>query len=133
MRLNLKIKPNGKLVGDGVPDGLLATVLDLDVMLPCVGQGAIGVEIRVDDERIAKICKRLNHLNTFQCTTAERTFLHAMGGGCQSPVAAHAEVIGNKISMRAASYINEMVRCFEAKSPVTEAVLLGERAAAELK
>ncbi len=133
VRLNLKIKPDGKLAGDGAPDGLLATVLDLDVMLPCVGQGAIGVEIRADDERVAKICKRLNHFNTFQCTTAERAFLRAMGGGCQSPVAAYAEVIGDKIAMRAESFINKMVRRFTTKRPIAEAVLLGEQAAAELK
>jgi len=64
-RLNFRITPEGKLEGDAVPDGLLATVLDVDVMLPCVGQGAIGIEIRADDERIAKICERLNHFNTF--------------------------------------------------------------------
>jgi hypothetical protein len=51
-RLNFKIAPEGKLLGDAVPAGLLATVLDLDVMLPCVGQGAIGIEVRADDERI---------------------------------------------------------------------------------
>ena len=56
-RLNFNIKPDGTLTGDAVPDGLLATVLDLDVMLPCVGQGAIGIEIRADDERIAKIVR----------------------------------------------------------------------------
>lgn len=133
VRLNFQIKPDGTLVGDAVPDGLLATVLDLDVMLPCVGQGAIGIEIRANDERISKICERLNHFNTFQSTTAERAFLRAMGGGCQSPVAAHAEVVGDKISMRAVSLTNEMVRRFEAKHPIAEAVLLGERAAAELK
>lgn len=132
-RLNFQIKPEGTLVGNDVPDGLLATVLDLDVMLPCVGQGAIGIEIRENDERIAKICERLNDFNTFQSTTAERAFLRAMGGGCQSPVAAYAEVIGDKISMRAASFTNEMVRRFEAKHPIAEAALLGERAAAELK
>ena len=132
-RLNFEIKPDGKLAGDAVPDGLLATVLDLDVMLPCVGQGAIGIEIRADDERIAKICERLNHFNTFHCVTAERAFLRAMGGGCQSPVAAYAEVIGDKISMRAESFINKMVRRFTAKRPIAEAVLLGEQAAAELK
>ncbi len=60
-RLNFEIKPGGKLMGDAVPDGLLATVLDLETMLPCVGQGAIGIEIRASDERIAKICERLNH------------------------------------------------------------------------
>jgi hydroxymethylbilane synthase len=132
-RLNFEIKPDGKLAGDAVPDGLLATVLDLDVMLPCVGQGAIGVEIRADDERIAKICERLNHFNTFHCVTAERAFLQAMGGGCQSPVAAYAEVIGDKIKMRAVSFVNETAKRGEAKRPAAEAVALGEELAAQLK
>jgi hydroxymethylbilane synthase len=132
-RLNFEIKPDGKLFGDAVPDGLLATVLDLDVMLPCVGQGAIGVEIRADDERIAKICERLNHFNTFHAVTAERAFLRAMGGGCQSPVGAHAEVTGGKISMRAVSFRDEIVKRGEGKRPVAEAASLGEQIAAELK
>jgi len=133
MRLNFEIKPDGKLVGDAVPDGLLATVLDLDVMLPCVGQGAIGIEIRADDERISKICERLNHFNTFHCVTAERAFLRAMGGGCQSPVAAYAKITGDKISMHAVSYRDETAKRGEAKRPVVEAALLGEQIAAELK
>jgi hydroxymethylbilane synthase len=132
-RLNFEIKPDGKLVGDAVPDGLLATVLDLDVMLPCVGQGAIGVEIRANDERIAKICERLTHFNTFHCVTAERAFLRAMGGGCQSPVAAYAEVVGDKISMRAVSFCDENVKRSEMKRPIAEAILLGEELAAQLK
>jgi hydroxymethylbilane synthase len=132
-RLNFEIKPDGKLVGDAVPDGLLATVLDLDVMLPCVGQGAIGIEIRADDERIEKICERLNHFNTFHCVTAERAFLHAMGGGCQSPVAAYAEIVGDRISMRAISFHHEIVKRAEAKRPLAEAVALGEELAAQLK
>ena len=48
-RLNFDINPDGTIKGDAVPDGLLATVLTLDEMLPCVGQGAIGIEIRADD------------------------------------------------------------------------------------
>ena len=115
-RLNFVIKPDGTLTGDAVPDGLLATVLDLDVMLPCVGQGAIGIEIRADDERIAKIVERLNHFNTFQAVTAERAFLRGMGGGCQSPVAAYAEISGEKILMRAVSFRDAaMVKRGEAK------------------
>jgi hydroxymethylbilane synthase len=132
-RLNFAIKPDGTLTGDAVPDGLLATVLDLDVMLPCVGQAAIGVEIRADDERIAKICERLNHLDTFHCVTAERAFLQAMGGGCQSPVGAYAEITGNNISMRAVSFRDEITKRMEMKRPIAEAVLLGEQIAAELK
>jgi hydroxymethylbilane synthase len=132
-RLNFEIKTDGKLAGDAVPDGLLATVLDLDAMLPCIGQGAIGIEIRADDERLAKICGRLNHFNTFHCVTAERAFLRAMGGGCQSPVAAYAEIVGDKISMRAVSFRDEKVKRGEMKRPIAEAILLGEELASRLK
>ena len=124
---------SGKLAGEGVPDGLLATVLDLDMMLPCVGQGAIGIEIRADDEPIEKIVGRLNDFNTFHCVTAERAFLRAMGGGCQSPVAAYAEIFGDKILMRAVSFHHEIVRRGEGKRPLAEAAALGEELAAQLK
>jgi hydroxymethylbilane synthase len=131
-RLDFHVTPEGKLEGDAVPDGLLATVLDTETMLPCVGQGAIGIEIRADDERIATICERLNHFNTFQCVTAERAFLQAMGGGCQSPVAACAEVVGDKLRMRAMSFRKGPARRAEGKRPIKEAVGLGEQLAAEL-
>jgi hydroxymethylbilane synthase len=133
IRLNFSITPEGKLEGDAVPDGLLATILDLDVMLPCVGQGAIGIEIRADDERVGAICERLNHFNTFQCVMAERAFLRAMGGGCQSPVAAYAEINGSRIEMRAVSFREGSARRSQAKRPIAEAAALGEQIAAELK
>jgi porphobilinogen deaminase len=132
-RLNFHVTPEGRLEGDAVPDGLLATILDVDVMLPCVGQGAIGIEIRADDERIAKICERMNHFNTFHCVTAERAFLHAMGGGCQSPVAAYAEITGDNIQMRAVSFHNQTAKHGEGKRLASEAVALGEDLAARLK
>ena len=132
-RLNFSISSEGRLQGDAVPDGLLATILDTDVMLPCVGQGAVGIEVREEDERIAAICERLNHFNTRQCVTAERAFLAAMGGGCQSPVAAYAEVVGSQLQMRALSYADGPVRRAQAKRPLKEAVELGQQLAAELK
>jgi porphobilinogen deaminase len=132
-RLNFHITPEGRLEGDGVPDGLLATVLDTEVMLPCVGQGAVGIEVREQDERIAAICERLNHLHTRQCVIAERAFLAGMGGGCQSPVAAYAEVVGNQLQMRALSFASGPVRHARAKRPINEAAELGQQLAAELK
>jgi porphobilinogen deaminase len=132
-RLNFHITPEGRLAGDAVPDGLLATVLETDVMLPCVGQGAVGIEVRESDERIAAICERLNHFNTRQCVIAERAFLSAMGGGCQSPVAAYAEVIGNQLQMRALSFASGPVRRAQARRPIKEAAELGQLLAAELK
>jgi len=132
-RLNFEIKPDGRLMGDAVPDGLLATILDVDVMLPCVGQGAIGIEIRADDERIAKICERLNHFNTFHCVTAERALLRAMGGGCQSPVAAYAEINGSRVEMRAVSFHDGPAKRSDGKRQIAEAATLGEELAAQLK
>ena len=66
--------------------------------------------------------------------TAERAFLHGMGGGCQSPVAAYAEVDANNISMRAVSFRDPaMVKRAEGKRPVKDAAALGEVLAAQLK
>ena len=132
-RLNFTISSDGTLHGEAVPDGLLATVLAVEVMLPCVGQAAIGIEIRADDERIAKICERLNHCATFQCITAERAFLRGMGGGCQSPVAAYAEIAGKNITLRAVSFRDGPAKRSEGKRPVEKAAELGEQLAADLR
>jgi len=132
-RLNFTIAKDGKLQGDAVPDGLLASVLDLDVMLPAVGQGAIGIEIRADDERITKICERLNDYNTFQAVIAERAFLSGMGGGCQSPVAAYGEIQNEKIYVRAISFAKGPMKRAEGKRPIQEAAELGRQLAVELK
>jgi porphobilinogen deaminase len=132
-RLKFHITSEGRLQGEGVPDGLLATILDTELMLPCVGQGAVGIEVREGDARIAAICEGLNHFNTRQCVTAERAFLAAMGGGCQSPVAAYAEVVGTRIEMRALSFASGPVRRAQAKRPVEAAAALGQQLAAELK
>ena len=132
-RLNFGINADGTIKGDAVPDGLLATVLTLDEMLPCVGQAAIGIEIRSGDERIAKVCERLNHADTLHAVTAERAFLRGMGGGCQSPVGAYAEIDGNQVTMKAISFREETARRAAGKRPIAEAPHLGEQIAAELK
>jgi len=131
-RLHFHITPDGCLKGDAVPDGLLATLLEPDIMLPCVGQGALGIEVRENDERIATICERLDHYNTHQCVSAERAFLKAMGGGCQSPVAAYAEVIGERIRLRAVSFQAGSVRQGEIRGSLKEPVILGEQMAVKL-
>jgi hydroxymethylbilane synthase len=132
-RLNFRITEAGRIEGDAVPEGLLASILDADVMLPCVGQGAVGIEVREDDERIAELCRRLNHYNTQQCVLAERAFLAAMGGGCQSPVAALAEAVGARVRMRAVSFASGPMRRAQGERPLGEAVALGRQLAGQLK
>jgi hydroxymethylbilane synthase len=66
--------------------------LEHDVMIPAVGQGAIGCEIREDDDGTRALLAAVDDPDTRACVEAERAFLRAMGGGCQVPYAAHATV-----------------------------------------
>ena len=59
-------------------------------MLPAVGQGAIAIETRSDDEFVVEATSRLDHRETRLACLAERAFLRGLGGGCQLPIAAHA-------------------------------------------
>ena len=61
-------------------------------MLPAIAQGVIGIECRVDDERVNSLIGPLNHAETRQRTDAERAMNAAMAGGCQAPVAGYSVV-----------------------------------------
>jgi hydroxymethylbilane synthase len=143
-RLGFRIGDDGELSGPApdavspparpvVPGGLLAVRLPVEDMLPCVGQAAIGIEVRAGDERLHAICAGLNHSDTFQRVTAERAFLHAMGGGCQSPVAAFAEVVEGRLRMRGVSFRDGPARRAEVSGDLREAVTLGEQLAEQLR
>ena len=62
--------------------------LPLEYFLPAVGQAALAVEARLDDEELAELVSPINHLSTWQSITAERAFLSVLGGGCRAPIAA---------------------------------------------
>jgi hydroxymethylbilane synthase len=131
-RLQLHITAGGRLKGEGAPAGLVATILDTDEMLPCVGQGALGLEIRENDGRVEAICKRLNHEETFHCIIAERSLLRAMGGGCQTPIGAHGRLEGGELRLRAVSFLTATPRRAEGRASFRESAALGERVAAAL-
>ena len=140
LRLGFQVTPEGALIApknargkDHAPEGLRATFLGVEEMIPCVGQGAIGIEGRSGDVRLAPIFAELNHPATLSCVTAERAFLRGMGGGCLSPVAGYAELADDQLSMRAVSFQQVPVRRAHRQGPIGEAVELGARVAAELK
>ena len=66
---------------------------------PAVGQGALGIEIRSEDKETASLVSKINHKTTWQCVTAERTFLKALGGGCRSPIAALGLISGGVLRL----------------------------------
>ena len=131
-RLGYRVELDGSLAGKGVPSGLLAAILPLEQMLPCVGQAALGFESRIGDKEIDEIILKLNHQGTQQCVTAERAFLHGMGGGCMSPVAAYANISDGELRLRAVSFRNETVRRAERTSAPDSASELGFQVARAL-
>jgi len=70
----------------------ISSIIKTDVMLPAVGQGALGIETRTDNKIVNKIIKSLHHENTYKAVLAERALLKALEGGCQVPIGAYAEV-----------------------------------------
>jgi hydroxymethylbilane synthase len=66
--------------------------LPVETMLPAPGQGALAVQCRSDDERVLQLLAAIDDSAARATTGAERAFLHALGGGCAAPVAAHATV-----------------------------------------
>jgi hydroxymethylbilane synthase len=70
----------------------ITEILPVNISLPAIGQGAIGVECRVNDEVINNLIAPLNHPETSLCVRAERAFLKKLEGGCQVPIAAHARI-----------------------------------------
>lgn len=69
----------------------ISAPIEIEEMLPAVGQGALGIETR-DDEEMPSLLAALDHPDTRAACMAERALLRALGGGCQLPIAGHALV-----------------------------------------
>jgi hydroxymethylbilane synthase len=70
----------------------ITETLPFGISLPAIGQGAVGIECRTDDEYINRLIAPLNHSETSVCVKAERAFLQRLEGGCQVPIAAYARI-----------------------------------------
>lgn len=76
----------------------ISEYLPVSLMLPAVGQGAIGVEVRSGDSRVKKLIGFLNHPETETAVTAERAFLKVLEGGCHTPIGAYAEITDSSLN-----------------------------------
>ncbi|MCH8854250.1 MAG: hydroxymethylbilane synthase [Planctomycetes bacterium] len=70
-----------------------------NVVLPAVGQGALAVTGREDDQTTRTLVRAITHLNTRRAVLAERALLSELGGGCHVPIAAHGQVTGRQIHL----------------------------------
>ncbi|MBF0622179.1 MAG: hydroxymethylbilane synthase [Magnetococcales bacterium] len=101
--------------------------LDPNRMIPAAGQGAVGVETRINDTRILSLLAPLDHHETHVRVLAERSFLHKLEGGCQVPIAAHARLDGDTLSLRGrvGSLDGATLVTMEKSAPISDAVQLG--------
>jgi len=81
-------------------DDVPATPVEIDDMLPAVAQGAIGIERRVDDARTAQMLAAIHDTPTGQRLAAERAFLAALDGSCETPIAGLATLEGDQLRLR---------------------------------
>jgi len=128
----------------GYPERFSSEILDF--ILPAVGQGAIGVEIRgvgsrewevetkKRDEEIKEMVNWLNDEETATCIQAERAFLKRLGGGCQVPIGVRSQVQDNQLIMEGIVLSPDGKKYFRAKvsDPLNEAVNLGRELAEKL-
>jgi len=81
-------------------DDRITEYLPVDIFVPAVGQGALGIEVRDGDNAICELAASLNHKQSWLAVTAERAFLKALGGGCREPIAALGVIKGSSMELR---------------------------------
>ena len=88
-------------------------VLEVEDMLPAAAQGAVGIEVRADDEDSASIFSHISDEKTVFCVKAERAALRALDGTCHSPIGAYAVIDGNEMWLRVRVSSADGVQNFE--------------------
>jgi hydroxymethylbilane synthase len=112
----------------------ITQVLPEELMLPAPGQGALGIEIRADDDDLRGILVSLDDGPTRSCIAAERSLLAALRGGCLAPIGARAKAEAGRVDLSAVVVAADGARrLFAERSADAERALeLGQQVAAEL-
>ncbi|MHB8567600.1 MAG: hydroxymethylbilane synthase [Nitrososphaerales archaeon] len=114
----------------------MGSTLPKKLMLPAAGQGCLAIVVRRNDSRVKSIVSTIDDANTRSAVTAERAFSSALGGGCNTPIAALAIVRGKKLVLeglaeRADSHL--LVARSSIEGPAEKAETLGKKLALQLK
>ena len=105
-----------------------------EILLPAMGQGALGIETRLDDIKTYDFIATLNHKQTKYAVTAERALVGRLDGGCQVPIGAYAKIENNLISLKGlvASLDGETIYTSENTGPVDDAINIGQELGSRL-
>jgi hydroxymethylbilane synthase len=115
-------------------DDRITECLDPTLMIPAVGQGALGIEVREGDAKTQELIAFLNHRQTAAAVSGERAFLEKLEGGCQVPIGAHGIVDGENMTIKGfvASTDGKSVIRGEVSGLMAESVKLGQNLAQDL-
>lgn len=110
-------------------------IMPIDQMLPAPGQGALAVQTRTDDAELIDLLKPLNCAITQAQVTAEREFMARLDGSCKTPIAAHADVTNDKLTLTGRLLSVDGRICAEAEinGSVKDAADLGQRIAQDIR
>jgi hydroxymethylbilane synthase len=113
----------------------ITSIVPIDMMLPAVAQGCIGIETRDDDAATREILAPLNHAETATAVACERAFLAALDGSCRTPLAGHAILEDGRVKFRGHALTLDGVNCFETTrdGATNEAERMGREAGEEIK
>jgi len=106
---------------------LVKEYLSESFMCPAAGQGALGIEIRADDPQMRELLGFLNNSDSRAATICERTLLNKLGGGCQVPIGAFAEVKDGKLRLTGVVARPDGSEVLREQQTGTDPVELGER------
>ena len=108
--------------------------IEVTEVLPAVAQGAIGIERRLDDAPVAEMLAAIHHIPTGQQLAAERAFLAALDGSCETPIAGLAVLEGNALWLRGEILRPDGSRVLRGarRGPVDDGAAMGRDLAAEL-
>lgn len=113
----------------------ISSFIPTEQMVSAVGQGAIGIEIREDDDFMIEVCKKISDAETLTCVSAERVVMNRLDGGCQVPIGAYARIEDGRLvidGMVGSVDGTEIVRA-TAEGPIEDPIALGEEVTNMLK
>lgn len=113
----------------GWGEDIVTEYLDPETMLPAIGQGALGIECRIDDLETLSLLATVHNSETEVCTQAEREFLKLMDGSCQVPIAGHAVMSNDKITFTGLIMSTDGKEKYKVSEAGTDPVVLGAKVA----
>ena len=91
-------------------------VFTIEQMMPAIGQGAIALQCKKNDQKTLNSLKAVNDNETYYCTLAERALLEAIGGDCDTAIGGLAKLVNNKISLKSELFSNDGKKKFESQN-----------------